>query len=145
MNKNKQPRYAQCYLNLTRLFDPAEMIFIMNMHQMEYLRQIQPERKWSKAFLMKKMNLGEKVFDRCVRRLQKMELLIVSPDYHPDYRWDTALYLRLVKILSATKDSDAIDEFCRRVFLEQGRSIASISDQEIEILGKNRYHPPKEA
>lgn len=86
---------------------------------------------------MKKMNLGEKVFDRCVRHLADMGLLIVSTDYHPDYRWNTALYDRLVGIVSSTDNLSTLDDFCRRVFIEGKRSIGSITDPEITELRKS--------
>lgn len=135
--RSKHPRFVKCYLNLGRLFDPAEMLFILHMQQVEFLCQASQGGRWSKKFLMKKMGLGEKVFDRCVRRLEQMELLIVSSDYHPVYRWDTALYERLVEILSATDNLEALDGFCRRMFLEEKRCIRGISDFEVEMLGKS--------
>lgn len=135
LNKRPTP-FTKCYLNLGRLFDPAEMIFILHMQQVEYLRHSGRGNRWSKKFLLKKMNLGEKVFDRCVRHLAKMELLIVTPDYHPDYRWNTVLYERLVDILTSTDNLDALDGFCHRVFLDGKRSIGSVTDSEIEELGK---------
>lgn len=47
----------------------------------------------SKSSEMKRWG-WEKGTDRCGQRLEQMELLIVL-DYHPVYRWDTALYERL--------------------------------------------------
>lgn len=135
--RTKRSRFVKCYLNLGRLFDPAEMLFILHMQQVEYLCQASRGGRWSKKFLMKKMGLGEKVFDRCARRLAEMELLIISSDYRPVYRWDTLLYNRLVEIFSATDNLDALDRFCRQVFLEERRSIRGISDIEIEMLGKS--------
>lgn len=135
---NEHISFTKCYLNLGRLFDPAEMIFILHMQRVEYLRQT-GRGHWSKKFLMKAMNLGVKVFDRCARRLEEMELLIVSSGRHPNYRWNTKLYHRLIEILNVTDNLDALDEFCRRVFLEGKRSIGSVSAPEIEELGKSDF------
>ena len=138
MRNRQSIRFSKCHLNLGRLFDPAEMMFILHMQQVEFLRQTGQGGRWSKKFLMLKMNLGEKVFDRCARRLSEMELLVVSSDYHPDFRWNDPLYDRLVEILSVTNNLKALDEFCSRVFLKGGRSIKSVSNEEIQELGKKR-------
>ena len=86
---------------------------------------------------MKKMGLGEKVFDRCVRHFTDLNLLIVSADYHPVYRWNMTFYNRLIEIFSATNNLDALDHFCKQVFLDRKRDIEDISDSEIEMLGKS--------
>lgn len=142
--RNKHARFVKCYLNLGRLFDPAEMLFILHMQQVEYLCQANQGGRWSKKFLMKKMGFGEKVFDRCARRMAEMELLIVSSGYHPVYRWNTAIYDRLIEIFSATDNLDALDRFCKQIFLEGMRSIREITDSEVEMLGKSVLSRRKE-
>lgn len=140
--QNKQPiPFTKCYLNLGRLFDPSEMMFILHMQRVEFLRQTGHGR-WSKKFLMRKMNLGEKVFNRCARRLAEMGLLIIYSDFHPVYRWNTALYERLIDILSSTDNLDVLDGFCRRVFQEEKRSIGSVTAPEIAELEESALSLP---
>lgn len=69
--RSKRPRFvkytsisAGCSIRL------AEMLFILHAAGRVPVPS-QPGGRWSKKFLMKKMGLGEKVFDRCVRRLSK--------------------------------------------------------------------------
>lgn len=134
---NSQFAFVKCNLNLCCMFDANEIIFIMHMVNIAYLRAEGYNTVWSKRYLMQRMNIRLRTFDRCVKRMTELKLLDRMPQEGMyDYLWNMPLYDRLLKIISATKDINRLREFCRTTFIEQKKSIQSISDDEIRSLGK---------
>lgn len=136
--QQKAPKapFIKYYPHLSCMFDASEIIFILHMLDIAYIRSKGYNTVWSKGHLMKRMNIRLRTFDRCVKRMVEMELLDRLPqDGMYDYLWNTALYNRLLRIMSATRDIDRLREFCRKIFVEQKRSIQSVSEEEIESLG----------
>lgn len=137
MNK-KKTSYVKCYLNLSSMFDGQEIIFILHMVNINSLRSGGYNTVWSKGFLMKRMNMGLRVFNRCVSRMAGLGLLERVPvDGMYEYHWDMDIYARLLEIISATNDISTLKKFCDQTFIKEKRDIASVTDEEIEILEQN--------
>lgn len=135
--RNPQFAFVKCNLNLSCIFDASEILFIMHMVHIAYMRSKGYNTVWSKAHLMERMNIRLRTFDRCVRRMTGMKLLDRMPQEGMyDYLWNMGRYNRLLQIISATNDINRLREFCRKAFVEQKRDILSISDTEIKRLGK---------
>lgn len=135
--RNPQFAFVKCNLNLSCIFDASEILFIMHMVHIAYMRSKGYNTVWSKAHLMERMNIRLRTFDRCVRRMTGMKLLDRMPQEGMyDYLWNMGRYNRLLQIISATNDINRLREFCRKAFVEQKRDILSISDTEIKMLGK---------
>lgn len=135
--RNPQFAFVKCNLNLSCIFDASEILFIMHMVHIAYMRSKGYNTVWSKAHLMERMNIRLRTFDRCVKRMTGMKLLDRMPQEGMyDYLWNMGRYNRLLQIISATNDINRLREFCRKAFVEQKRDILSISDTEIKMLGK---------
>lgn len=135
--RNPQFAFVKCNLNLSCIFDASEILFIMHMVHIAYMRSKGYNTVWSKAHLMERMNIRLRTFDRCVKRMTGMKLLDRMPQEGMyDYLWNMGRYNRLLQIISATNDINRLREFCRKAFVEQKRDILSISDTEIKRLGK---------
>lgn len=135
--QNPQFAFVKCNLNLSCIFDASEILFIMHMVHIAYMRSKGYNTVWSKAHLMERMNIRLRTFDRCVKRMTGMKLLDRMPQEGMyDYLWNMGRYNRLLQIISATNDINRLREFCRKAFVEQKRDILSISDTEIKMLGK---------
>lgn len=135
--RNPQFAFVKCNLNLSCMFDASEILFIMHMVQIAYLRSKGYNTVWSKAHLMQRMNIRLRTFDRCVKRMTELKLLDRMPQEGMyDYLWNMGCYNHLLQILSATTDLNRLREFCRKNFIERKRDITSISDMEIKLLGK---------
>ncbi len=134
--KNKLPeKSVTFYLNLSCLFDPAEIIFLLHMVDMEYMKQRGCNTTWSKEFLLLKMNLGVRLFDRVTRNLISMGLL--SKDKAGNkyaYSLDLKAYHKLVSFLSLTNDVFKLKAFCDTVFIKEKRKIQEISGSNLEML-----------
>lgn len=135
--KNPQFAFVKCNLNLSCMFDANEIIFIMHMVDIAYLRSKGYNTVWSKKHLMLRMNIRLRVFDRCIKRMIELKLLERKlQDGMYDYIWDMELYNRLLQIVSGTNDINRLKSFCEKVFIDQKRTIQSVSDEEIKRLGK---------
>lgn len=134
--KNKLPeKSVTFYLNLSCLFDPAEIIFLLHMVDMEYMKQNGYNTTWSKEFLLLKMNLGVRLFDRVTKKLISMGLL--SKDKAGNkyiYSLDLKTYRKLVGFLSLTNDIFKLKSFCEAVFIKEKRKIWSVTGNDLKVL-----------
>ena len=124
-------KFVLCYINLCYLFDPAEMMFILHMIDIENMRGCGYSSVWSKDFMMKKMGLGERLFDRCVKRLMEIGLLdrkLVGNKY--SYSLDVDQYEKLTQILTVTNDVHRLKSFCESVFVNGQRAIQDVTEED---------------
>lgn len=127
--------FVKCNLNLSCMFDPNEIIFIMHMLHISYIRSKGYNTVWSKKHLMLRTNIRLRTFDRCVKRMTELKLLERMPqDGMYDYLWNISIYNRLLTILCATTDINSLIAFCQLNFNVQKRKIQSITDEEIFLL-----------
>lgn len=133
--KNSQATFVKCFLNLSCMFDASEILFIMHMLDIAYIRSKGYNTVWSKSYLMKRMNIRLRTFDRCVKRMTQLGLLDRLPKAGMyDYVWNMPTYNHLLRIISTTRDTERLREFCREAFTLQKRSILAVSPDEIEEI-----------
>ena len=81
---------------------------------------------------MESMEIGSRLFDKCVKKATCMGLLKRVPlGGMYDYLWDMHAYDRLVRILAELKTSFCVKAFCRQVFDVEKRTVMSVSDKEV--------------
>ena len=105
------------------------------MVDMEYMKQSGYNTTWSKEFLLLKMNLGVRLFDRVTKKLISMGLL--SKDKAGNkyiYSLDLKTYRKLVGFLSLTNDIFKLKSFCEAVFIKEKRKIWSVTENDLKVL-----------
>ena len=123
------------HLNLSCLFDPAEIVFLLHMLDMEYMKQNGYNTIWSKEFMLLKMNLGVRLFDRVTKKLISMELLTKEKAGNKyAYSLDLETYRKLVGFLSLTNDILKLKAFCETVFIKEKKKIQNVTGNDLEML-----------
>lgn len=136
--------YVRSYLNLGYILDKSEFFFMLHMNQIHFIASLGYKTSWSKDFLMNRMDMNRRVFNRCEKRLIEMKLLKKGRDGKKiRYFWDVELYERLVSIVNASQDVFAVKEFCKTKFIAEKRGIDEITDQEIDLLTKAKWSKRK--
>ena len=107
------------------VFDPEEIVFMLYMADLSRLRGKGFDTLRSKRTHMANTGIGSRLFDRCVRRKGMY-----------DYLWDRQAYERLIEILNAPTSALDARAVGRHLFVTMERNILSISNKEIEELGK---------
>lgn len=134
--KNKLPEKSVIfYLNLSCLFDPAEIVFLLHMVDMESMKRSGYNTTWSKDFLLLRMNLGVRLFDRITKKLILMGLLSkdkVGNKYA--YSLNLKAYRKLIGFLSITNDIFKLKVFCETVFIKGGRKIQDVTGSDLKML-----------
>lgn len=140
MSKNeptKKAPFVKYHLALTYLLSPSESRFILHMLEVSYMNSVGYDIYWSKAYYMKRMQLNEYTFNKCVSRLEVMGLIIKTKNSQNDkvhFSLNTETYHKLLSILTLNKSIDKLIEFRDAVFGKNNRSIDSITEEEICIL-----------
>ena len=119
------------------VFDPEEIVFMLYMADLSRLRGKGFDTLRSKWTHMANTGIGSRLFDRCVRRMTALGLLERVPlKGMYDYLWDRQAYERLIEILNAPTSALDARAGGRHLFVTMERNILSISNKEIEELGK---------
>lgn len=146
--KVKSFPYAKYPYALSYVFNPGEARFVLHMIEADFLKKQGYDTGWTRTEYMKRMGLNLYTFERCVRKLEKMNLLTRRYNTLGNrvyYSFNMDLYDRLVEILSATCHVDRLIDFCETKFKMENRSIESITEEEIEELksgnGLKKIHP----
>lgn len=134
--RNRLPKKSVTfYLNLSCLFDPAEIIFLLHMVDMEYMKQSGYNTVWSKEFLLLRMNLGMRLFDRITKKLISMGLLSKEKAGNKyAYSIDMETYHKLVGFLSLTNDVFKLKAFCETVFIKGKKKIQDVTGSDLKTL-----------
>ena len=140
VRKNVVP-WAMPFFNgkgrLRGFFAPKEGVFMRYMADLSRLRGKGFETLRSKRMHMANTGIGSRLFDRCVRRMTALGLLERVPlKGMYDYLWDGRAYERLIKIFNVPASALDARSVGRHLFVTLERNILSISDKEIEELGK---------
>jgi hypothetical protein len=93
--------FMKCFTGLVGAFTPEEVIFMLYMADRTRLREKGYDTLRSKRYYMENMEMGSRIFDKCVEKTTRMGLLErvpVSGMY--DYLWHMDSYNRLVGILA---------------------------------------------
>lgn len=137
---NNNNNTGNCYLNLCHIFDPDEMVFLINMAITHEMTLSGKRTNWNKGILMDRMNMTTSVFNRCEKRLLNLKLLereIVTGKRY-SYNLNMELYKRLIQIVTASDDFSVVKEFCKRNFIDENKSITDITDEEIDQLKETK-------
>ena len=122
--------FFKCYSRLLGVFEPEEIVFMLYMADLSRLRGKGFDTLRSKKTHMANTGIGSRLFDRCVRRMTALGLLKRVPlKGMYDYLWDGRAYDAPASALDARTVG-------RQLFVSMERNILSISDKEIEELGK---------
>lgn len=129
--------FLKCYSRMLGVFDPEEIVFMLYMADLSRLRGKGFDTLRSKRTHMANTGIGSRLFDRCVRRMTALGLLERVPlKGMYDYLWDRQAYERLIEILNAPTSALDARAVGRHLFVTMERNILSISNKEIEELGK---------
>ena len=132
MKEQKSYAFCKLYKGLMMAFDLPESAFMVYMADLDALRNLGHKTVRPLNAHLNHLGFGRRTFDRCVNKCIRMGLLErVSIDGMYDYFWDMQVYDRLVRIVSSTNSYVALRSFCKKVFDEEGRSVVSVTDDEI--------------
>ncbi|MFR9542511.1 MAG: hypothetical protein SNH27_10705 [Rikenellaceae bacterium] len=135
MEDKKVHSFVKHHIHLRYLFDPAEMSFVIQLLHLDYLRQSGYRTAYSREFMYDYFQLKERTFNRCLRRLSQLGLIErVKDGLYVDYRLNREVYNRLLDILHVTNNFAIISNFCKEQFEMRGRTVESITDEEVEQL-----------
>ena len=131
--------FLKCFSGLVGAFPPEEVIFMMYMADRTRLREKGYDTLRSKRYHMESMEIGLRLFDKCVRKATCMGLLKRVPlSGMYDYLWDMHAYDRLVRILAELKTSFCAKAFClSRCLMWKKRTVMSVSDKEVYLWKEN--------
>lgn len=124
--------FMKCFTGLVGAFTPEEVIFMLYMADRTRLREKGYDTLRSKRYYMENVEMGSRIFDKCVEKTTRMGLLErvpVSGMY--DYLWHMDSYNRLVGILAELGNPFSTRAFCHRMFDVEKRTVASVSDEEV--------------
>lgn len=137
MGENRTAGFTKLHINLCYLFDHQEICFLMHLVHIDFVRSCGYNTAYGRDFMFKKFKMNMRVFQRCTNRFTEMGLLEKKrKGLHFDYLLNQKLYQRLLEIMCATNDVFVLTEFCEREFIKGSRTIESIRDSEIKILGE---------
>jgi hypothetical protein len=127
--------FIKYHAGLSFFFNPAEMVFALQMANYEYLKQNGYRINLSKAEYARRMGMKEYTFEKCVMRF--IDLKMLSRTYNKTgnmvyYSFDMELYGKLIHIV-ATARGKRLSSFFERIKKEK-RSIDGITEEEILAL-----------
>lgn len=128
------------HIGLSYVLSPCESRFIQYLLSREQFRKYGVSTYMNQSDYVKAMGLNNSSFRTSVRNLQKLGLLKKwnnSLGNKAFYTLDENQYERLIVILSSTNDLNELISFCQNTF-KRGRSIESITKEEIKILASTR-------
>ena len=126
----------KCFTGLVGAFTPEEVIFMLYMADRTRLREKGYDTLRSKRYYMENMEMGSRIFDKCVEKTTRMGLLERVPVsgcllYTSPSPRDRHSYNRLVGILAELGNPFSTRAFCHRMFDVEKRTVASVSDEEV--------------
>lgn len=124
--------FMKCFTGLVGAFTPEEVIFMLYMADRTRLREKGYDTLRSKRYYMENMEMGSRIFDKCVEKTTRMGLLErvpVSGMY--DYLWHMDSYNRLVGILAELGNPFFYQGILSSDVRCGKRTVASVSDEEV--------------
>lgn len=137
-NKEKEtPSFIKYHAGLSLFFNPAEMVFALQMANYEYLKQSGYLINFSKSGYALRMGMKEYTFEKCVDRF--MELKMLAKNYNAmgnrvHYSFNMELYNKLIRITAQAGGRSRLPAFFDRIKKEPHR-VESIIEEEILGLG----------
>ena len=132
-NMNESVPFIKYHAGLSFFFNPAEMVFALQMANYEYLKQVGYRINFSKSEYARRMGMKEYTFEKCARRF--MELGMLAKSYNAlgnrvFYSFDMELYNKLIRITAQATDKNKLAAFFKRL-KKESRRVESITDEEI--------------
>ena len=129
--------FLKAQVGFSYLLSPEEERVIKHLQEIEYYDSIGYESFYSRREYARIMGLSILVFDRCVRSLCRMGLIVKtekSSRNRVQYRINGPAYHRLVKIVSVNRNCDRLKQFFDFHILQLGKAIEEVTDEEIKRL-----------
>lgn len=129
--------FEKSYPGFSYVLSPDEERFIKHMREIAFLRRRGEKTNFTRAEYMRRMGLREYTFDRCAKSLCELGLIVKTSDSSRNrvhYSLNEPVYDKLVRIVSTTRNIDRLIEFFAFHVFKLGKSIESLSDEEIEGL-----------
>jgi len=139
---NDKTPFVKYYPGLSYMFSLAETRFILHMVDIDYKKKNGFNTDWTRAEYMKVMGMNEYNFDKCIKRFIGLNLLERTNNLTGNrvyYSFNSKVYEKLVRILSATCNVNKLIAFCTANFKENKRSIESITEEEIKALATSDH------
>ena len=129
--------FLKAQVGFSYLLSPEEERVIKHLQEIEYYDSIGYESFYSRREYARIMGLSILVFDRCVKSLCRMGLIVKtekSSRNRVQYRINGPAYHRLVKIVSVNRNCDRLKQFFDFHILQLGKTIEEVTDEDIKRL-----------
>ncbi len=129
--------FLKAQVGFSYLLSPEEERVIKHLQEIEYFDSIGYESFYSRREYARIMGISILVFDRCVKSLCRMGLIVKtekSSRNRVQYRINEPAYHRLVKIVSVNRNCDRLKQFFDFHILQLGKTIEEVTDEEIKRL-----------
>lgn len=129
--------FLKAQVGFSYLLSPEEERVIKHLQEIEYFDSIGYESFYSRREYARIMGLSILVFDRCVKSLCRMGLIVKtekSSRNRVQYRINGPAYHRLVKIVSVNRNCDRLKQFFDFNILQLGKTIEEVTDADIKRL-----------
>lgn len=129
--------FEKSYPGFSYLLSPEEERFLKHMKEIAFLHRRGEKTDFTRAEYMRRMGLKEYTFDRCAKSLCELGLIVKTSDSSRNrvhYSLDEAVYDKLVRIVSLTRNIDRLIGFFDFHVFKLGKSIEILSDEDIEGL-----------
>ena len=129
--------FVKYHLGLSYVLTPTEARFVMHMIEIHRLAEWGYKTDFTRPQYMKRMGLREHAFDAAARSLCDLGLVVRTEESCRNrvyYALDLGLYERLVAIVTCTQNVDKLVGFLDFNIRKLGRSIDSITDEELDKL-----------
>ena len=143
----RQSRYLKGYSCFNYVMSSEAVCFVMHLLDVKYLHDKGYNICWTQEEYIARMGMGRNPFLKCLYELNRIGLLVDTPDETGErvaYTLNMPAYDKLVKICGATYNSQRLKEFLNTV-RKTGRRLKDIPDREITLLGSVSGRGTKEA
>lgn len=136
-HRRRREVFVKYHLGLSYLLSPAESRFLMHMVDFDHMKRCGYKTDFTRAQYMKRMGLREYTFDTAAKSLVELGLIDRSADSSRNrvfYDLNTETYERLITIISSIQNYEKLSTFLSFNIKKLGRSIDSITDEELDNL-----------
>lgn len=133
----KHESFEKSYPGFSYVLTPDEERMLKHLLEIEYLRKLGHKVDFTRAEYMKRMALREYTFDRSARSLCRLGLAVKTADSSRNrvqYRLNSEMYLKLVHIVSLTRNIDRLVQFFDFHIFKLGKSIGELTEEDIRTL-----------
>ena len=135
--RKPQEPFIKTYPGISYLLSPDEERFLKHMVDIEFLERCGHKTDFTRREYMERMGLKEYTFDHCAKNLCDLELISKTSDSSRNkvhYTLNRPVYDKLILIATITRNHKRLIDFFGFNILKLGRTIESITDEEIDSL-----------